>query len=156
MCSETGSAVKANQVFLPVLENSAKAQKLRTTLGVFERSRFFFNLPGSLVESIEAGRYEAALRQYNKGKFMLDSRPGQILPMEAGGNASSTARQKRILDKVWANVEKVMAEMKVLLLARLQEPGRSVEEMERAIEYDYSLFFRLSFLKKYQLGFSWN
>lgn len=49
-----GSAVKANQVFLPVLENSAKAQRLRTTLSVFERSKFFFSLPGSLAESIEA------------------------------------------------------------------------------------------------------
>lgn len=129
------SAVKANQVFLPVLENSAKAQKLRTTLGVFERSKFFFSLPGFLVESIEAGRYEAALRQYNKGKFLLDSRPGQLLPIEAGANTgSSTAQQKRILDKVWVNVEKVMGEMKALLLARLQDPGRSVEEMERGIE----------------------
>lgn len=129
------SAVKANQVFLPVLENSTKAQKLRTTLGVFERSKFFFSLPGFLVESIEAGRYEAALRQYNKGKFLLDSRPGQLLPIEAGANAgSSTAQQKRILDKVWVNVEKVMGEMKALLLARLQDPGRSVEEMERGIE----------------------
>ncbi|KAG0708035.1 exocyst complex component Sec5-domain-containing protein [Suillus ampliporus] len=117
------SAVKANQVFLPVLENSAKAQKLRTTLGVFERSKFFFSLPGFLVEAIEAGKYEAAMRQYNKGKFLLDSRPGQLLPVEAG-----------ILDKVWANVEKVMGEMKALLLTRLQEPGRSVEEMERGIE----------------------
>lgn len=129
------SAVKANQVFLPILENSAKAQKLRTTLGVFERSKFFFSLPGFLVESIEAGRYEAALRQYNKGKFLLDSRPGQLLPIEAGANTgSSTAQQKRILDKVWVNVEKVMGEMKALLLARLQDPGRSVEEMERGIE----------------------
>ena len=49
-----GSTVKANQVFLPVLENSAKAQRLRTTLSVFERSKFFFSLPGSLAESIEA------------------------------------------------------------------------------------------------------
>lgn len=48
------AAVKANQVFLPVLENASKAQKLRTTLGVFERSKFFFNLPGFLVEAIEA------------------------------------------------------------------------------------------------------
>lgn len=128
------SAVKANQVFLPILENSTKAQKLRTTLGVFERSKFFFSLPGFLVESIEAGKYEAALRQYNKGKFLLDSRPGQLLPVEAGANAGATAQQKRILDKVWANVEKVMGEMKALLLARLQEPGRSVEEMERGIE----------------------
>ena len=49
-----GSAQKADQVFLPVLENASKAQKLRTTLSVFERSRFFFNLPRSLIESIEA------------------------------------------------------------------------------------------------------
>lgn len=49
-------AQKANQVFLPVLENASKAQKLRSTLGVFERSKFFFNLPGSLMESIESVR----------------------------------------------------------------------------------------------------
>lgn len=49
-----GSAVKADQVFLPVLENSAKAQRLRTALSVFERSKFFFSLPGSLAEFIEA------------------------------------------------------------------------------------------------------
>ena len=48
------ASVKADQVFLPVLENAAKAQKLRTTLGVFERSKFFFNLPGSIMEAIEA------------------------------------------------------------------------------------------------------
>lgn len=50
------AAQKADQVFLPVLENALKAQKLRTTLGVFERSKFFFNLPSSLIESIEAVR----------------------------------------------------------------------------------------------------
>lgn len=47
-------ATKADQVFLPVLENAEKAQKLRSTLGVFERSKFFFNLPGSLMELKEA------------------------------------------------------------------------------------------------------
>jgi len=46
--------MKANQVFLPVLENASKANKLRTTLGVFERSKFFFNLPGVIIESVEA------------------------------------------------------------------------------------------------------
>src|ERR1700722_12976262 len=50
------AAGKANQVFLPVLENASKARKLRTTLGVFERSKFFFNLPSLILESIEAVR----------------------------------------------------------------------------------------------------
>ncbi|KAL4068578.1 exocyst complex component Sec5-domain-containing protein [Scleroderma yunnanense] len=131
------SAVKANQVFLPVLENAAKAQKLRTTLSVFERSKFFFSLPGTLVECIEAGKYEAALRNYNKGKFLLDSKPGQIISVESGEGklfASAESQQKRILERVWSNVEKVMGEMKSLLLSKLQEPSRSVDEQEKIIE----------------------
>lgn len=47
---------RADQVFLPVLENAVKAQKLRSTLGVFEKSKFLFNLPGSLLESINSVR----------------------------------------------------------------------------------------------------
>ena len=54
LISFSDGAQKANQVFLPVLENASKAQKLRTTLGVFERSKFFFNLPSFIIESIEA------------------------------------------------------------------------------------------------------
>ncbi|OCH93951.1 hypothetical protein OBBRIDRAFT_789821 [Obba rivulosa] len=132
------AAQKADQVFLPVLENALKAQKLRTTLGVFERSKFFFNLPSSLIESIEAGRYEAAMRDYKKGKFLLESRPGQLVPVGQAkdGQASANAQeqQKRILDKVWGTVEKVMGEMKRQLLTKLQEPSRSVEEQEKTIE----------------------
>lgn len=59
LCVE--AAQKADQVFLPVLENSSKAQKLVTTLGVFERSKFFFNLPSSLVELIKSVRCSALL-----------------------------------------------------------------------------------------------
>jgi exocyst complex component 2 len=54
--------MKANQVFLPVLENASKAQKLRTTLGVFERSKFFFNLPSFIIESVEAVSSETIFR----------------------------------------------------------------------------------------------
>lgn len=131
-------AQKADQVFLPVLENSLKAQKLRTTLGVFDRSRFYFNLPSSLMESIEAGRYEAALRDYKKGRFMMESRPGQLLPIGStkDGQASLAAQQqqKRILEKVWSTVERVMGEMRNQLHGKLQEPSRSVEEQEKTLE----------------------
>ncbi|KAI0634867.1 exocyst complex component Sec5-domain-containing protein [Trametes polyzona] len=135
------AAQKADQVFLPVLENAMKAQKLRTTLGVFDRSKFFFNLPSSLVECIEAGRYEAAMRDYKKGKLLLETRPNQLLPVGTAkdGQAAGSAQQqqKRILDKVWATVEKVMAQMRNELLAKLQEPTRSVEEQEKTIEILY-------------------
>jgi len=59
-------AQKANQVFLPVLESASKAQKLRTTLGVFDRSKFFFNLPSFIMESIEAVCPSASVVSYWK------------------------------------------------------------------------------------------
>ncbi|KAI0305323.1 exocyst complex component Sec5-domain-containing protein [Multifurca ochricompacta] len=131
-------AAKADQVFLPVLENASKAHKLRTTLGVFERSKFFFNLPASLIDSVEAGRYEAALRDYKKGKFMMESRAGQLLPISAPKDTQSAIiaeqQQKRILEKVWGTVEKAMGEMRSLLLGQLQEPGRPIEDQEKTIE----------------------
>ncbi|SJL12894.1 related to Exocyst complex component Sec5 [Armillaria ostoyae] len=111
------AAVKANQVFLPVLENASKAHKLRTTLGVFERSKFFFNLPSFIIESTEAGRYEVAIRDYKKGKTLLETRPGQLLPIGAPKDGQTSAlaeqQQKRILDK---------------------DPSRSIEEHEKTIE----------------------
>ncbi|KAJ6484343.1 exocyst complex component sec5 [Mycena vitilis] len=132
------AAVKADQVFLPVLENASKAHKLRTTLGIFERSKFFFNLPGFIIESIEAGRYEVAMRDYKKGKFLLESRPGQLLPIgnakDGETSAAAEQQQKRILDKVWGSVEKAMGEMRNVLVSQLQDPRRSVEEQEKTLE----------------------
>lgn len=135
--------MKADQVFLPVLENASKAHKLRTTLGIFERSKFFFNLPGFIIESIQAGRYEIAMRDYKKGKFLLESRPGQLLPIgntkDGETSAAAEQQQKRILDKVWSSVEKAMGEMRNLLISQLQDPRRSVEEQEKTLEYALAL-----------------
>ncbi|KAG8954915.1 hypothetical protein FRC04_010399 [Tulasnella sp. 424] len=137
------ATAKADQVFLPVLENASKADKLRSTLAVFERSKFFFNLPGSLREAVEARRYDAAMRDYKKGKFLLESKPGQLLPASlatASGSQSQSSSsavseaQKRIFDKVWAAVEKVMSEMRETLLGQLKQPNRGVEEQEKTIE----------------------
>ncbi|KAL4267857.1 Exocyst complex component SEC5 [Pleurotus pulmonarius] len=132
------AAVKADQVFLPVLENASKAHKLRSTLGVFDRSKFFFNLPGAIIEAVDAGRYEVALRDYKKGKFLLENRPGQLLPIssskEGSSSQSAEEQQKRILEKVWGSVEKAMGEMRNILSAQLQDASRSIDEQEKTIE----------------------
>lgn len=136
----SSASARADQVFRPVLENNLKVTKLRNTLAVFERSHFFFNLPGSLYESVDARRYEAALRDYKKGKYLLETRPGQLLPVNpvdgpTGSTVSETqlAQQRRIFTKVWNAVEKTMHDMRKRLLAHLREPDRSVEEQERLI-----------------------
>ncbi|OXC68440.1 hypothetical protein AYX13_02890 [Cryptococcus neoformans] len=124
------AAHRADQVFLPVLENAVKASKLRSTLGVFEKSKFLFNLPGQLLESINAGKYDLALRDYKKGLFLHNSRSGQLIP---GVNASRE-QQKRVFDKVWSSVEEIMGDMRAKLDSGLKEASRGVEEQERTIE----------------------
>ncbi|WWC72387.1 uncharacterized protein I206_106349 [Kwoniella pini CBS 10737] len=119
---------RADQVFLPVLENAVKASKLRSTLGVVEKSKFLFNLPNQLMESINAGKYDQALRDYKKGTFLQSSK--QLIP---GVNASKE-QQKRIFDKVWKSVEDIMIDMRNRLDAGLKDPTKGVEEQERTIE----------------------
>jgi len=87
------------------------------------------------MESIEAGRYEAALRDYKKGKYLLESRPGQLLPSGSNANGATVdVQQKRIFDKVWSAVEKVMVDMRTQMMNRLKESSRMVEEHEKTIE----------------------
>ncbi|OCF43322.1 exocyst protein [Kwoniella heveanensis CBS 569] len=121
---------RADQVFLPVLENAVKASKLRSTLGVVEKSKFLFNLPSQLLEYINAGKYDQALREYKKGSFLQSSRSGQLIP---GVNASRE-QQKRVFDKVWSSVEAIMSDMREKLDAGLKDHNRSIEEQERTIE----------------------
>ena len=78
------------------------------------------------------------MRDYKKGKLLLETRPNQLLPVETKKDGqsieSAQQQQKRILDKVWATVEKVMSQMRNELLGKLQDPSRSVEEQEKTIE----------------------
>lgn len=78
------------------------------------------------------------MRDYKKGKFMMESRAGQLLPISAPKDSQSAIiaerQQKRILDKVWGTVEKAMGEMRTLLVNQLQESGRPVEDQEKTIE----------------------
>ena len=79
------------------------------------------------------------MRDYKKGKLLLETRPNQLLPVGATKDGqsieSAQQQQKRILDKVWATVEKVVAQMRNELLTKLQDPSRSVEEQEKTIEW---------------------
>jgi exocyst complex component 2 len=80
------------------------------------------------------------LRDYKKGKYILENRPGQLLPIASSKDGTSSAsvvvqqQQMRILNRVWANVEKAMEELKNVLISQLQDPNRSVEEQEKALE----------------------
>lgn len=70
---------------------------------------------------------------------MLENRPGQLLPIgpvkkDDESSLPEQQQQKRILNKVWANTEKAMADMKRILVSQLEDPSRSVEEHEKTLE----------------------
>ena len=73
---------------------------------------------------------------------MLETRPGQLLPIttnkdeikEGESSVPLEQRQKKILEKVWNAVERVIGEMKSKLTDQLKDPRRSVDEHEKTIE----------------------
>ncbi|KAH8927807.1 hypothetical protein BT69DRAFT_1347031 [Atractiella rhizophila] len=126
---------KASLAFQPILDARLKAERLRSTLGVFERSKFFFNLPGVIREGVDSGRYDTALTAYKKGRYLMESRPGMLIPFGAGGVGGGGAEgRKRVFDKVWSQVEGIVGDLKKDLGARLRDPRCPIEEVERTIE----------------------
>lgn len=69
----------------------------------------------------------------------MDSRPNQLLPNVSSSEERAVQKdlevqQKRIYNKLWNTVERVMGAMRGDLLATLKEVGRSSEEQEKIIE----------------------
>ncbi|KAL8286277.1 hypothetical protein RQP46_004765 [Phenoliferia psychrophenolica] len=125
---------RADAVFQPILDARTKAERLKSTLGVFERSKFFFNLPGILGEAVEAGKYDVALSAYKKGRYILASRPAQLLGLPIATNMQQQQQQKRIYDKVWGQVEKIIGDLRATLGKRLRDTKRGLDEVEKTIE----------------------
>lgn len=78
------------------------------------------------------------MRDYKKGKYMLESRSSQLLPVgiskDSAASSAAEQQQKRVLEKVWVSVEKAMTEMRNVLNAQLQDSSRSLEEQEKTLE----------------------
>ncbi|POY70342.1 hypothetical protein BMF94_6622 [Rhodotorula taiwanensis] len=130
----TSAGIRAETVFQPIVEARTKAERLKSTLGVFERSKFFFNLPTTLGEAVEEGRYEVALQAYKKGRYLLGSRPEQLLGLPAATTPQQQQQQKRIYEKVWGQVEKIMGDLRAILSKRLRDTKRELDEVEKTIE----------------------
>lgn len=130
---------KAHEVINPVLERREKIDKLRSTVGLLEPYRLFFNLPNTLQESIKQGKYQQAARDYNKGKVLL----AQAFPATTSSASSDSASthsstlietKRRVFDKVWSEVERIVARLRADLESQLEEPWRGMEEHESNIK----------------------
>lgn len=125
----------------PLLERREKIEKLRSTVGLMEPYRLFFNLPNSLQESIKQGKYQQAARDYNKGKVLLAQAFPSNTSSTISGDSSSThshssnliETKRKVFDRVWSEVERIVAKLRADLESQLEEPWRGMEEHERNI-----------------------
>ncbi|KAF9437553.1 hypothetical protein BGZ76_000261 [Entomortierella beljakovae] len=139
---------KAHEVIYPVLERREKIDKLRSTVGLLEPYRLFFNLPNTLQESIKQGKYQQVAKDYNKGKVLL----AQAFPTNSGPTASDSASvnshssssnlietKRKVFDRVWSEVERIVGKVRADLESQLEEPWRGMEEHERNIKLLFEL-----------------
>jgi exocyst complex component 2 len=83
------------------------------------------------------GKYDQALRDYKKGQFLTKSSSKSASPLPGLPPATTPQQReqhKRIYDKVWSSVERIMSDMRVKLDKGLKDPNRAIEEQERTIE----------------------
>lgn len=57
-----------------------------------------------------------------------------MIPGLPANTPAQKAQHKRVFDKVWTSVEKIMGEMKAKLDKGLKDPAKSAEEQEKTIE----------------------
>ncbi|KAI9483131.1 MAG: exocyst complex component Sec5-domain-containing protein [Benjaminiella poitrasii] len=137
---------RAEQIYGPVVERRQRVEKVKSTLYILQRYRFLFNLPSNLLESIKQNKYEAAIRDYKKGKYLYqilkgesdttDKAPG-LIDMEK--ETGLTELHHKVFDKVWKEVNKIVNELQNILLKMLADPWRSMDDQEKTINFLFDL-----------------
>nr|KAJ3423083.1 hypothetical protein HK105_003316 [Polyrhizophydium stewartii] len=136
----------ANKLYGPVLGRRSNGDKIRIALSILEGWKFFFNLPSSLTDQIKKGKYDGAVRDFKKGKYLMQSsftdESGSAKEtrqdMRSGKDAAAgllPKTHKAVFDKVWAEVDKIVGQLRDELFSKLGDPSQSVEAQEKLIGY---------------------
>ncbi|KAJ2747395.1 Exocyst complex component S5 [Coemansia sp. BCRC 34301] len=132
-----GTTHKADEIYNPIIDRRARVEKVRSTLSVVERYKFYFNLPSSLIEYTRKGRFDIAVREYKKGRQLLQAvTVGQTGAIDetAIDDTQATALSK-IFQYVWKEVQESVVELRNALFRHLGQPWRPYNEQENVIRY---------------------
>lgn len=144
-------------IFRPIVDRRRKAEKLRGTLNMLERFKFFFNLPTALQESMATHKYDQTVRDYKKGRSILAAATAQqqqqvqqgttmgehthLEPLQspqsaklaASGALVANTGMVQVFEKVWEEVERVVQRIHMKLLDRLADMSLPMDVQERNI-----------------------
>lgn len=131
---------EANALYGPVLERRTKAAKIRVTLSILEQWKFFFNLGSSLKEMVKKGKYDSAVRDYKKGKNIMQSSfkenrkdKGRHTSFEESNLLPKNYQS--VFEKLWEEVERVVADFREELFKSLRVASNPIETQEKIIGY---------------------
>ncbi|KAG0174880.1 hypothetical protein DFQ28_007669 [Apophysomyces sp. BC1034] len=137
---------KADHIYGPIVERRQRGEKVRSTLTILQRYKFFFNLPSGLLESIKQNKYDTAIRDYKRGKYLYHTLKGEDDHADSPAIDESddaladdtetriTDLHRKVFDRIWAEVTKIVMELQNVLLKMLADPWRSMDEQEKTIK----------------------
>lgn len=127
---------KANRVYGPVLERRSKAQHIRVALTILEQWKFFFNLPSSLIDMIQKGKYDAAVRDYKKGKSLMQTSFTPVSDDKRVNKDSQLPESYRVVfEKVWVEVERICADLRETLFQLLTVASSPIDTQEKILGF---------------------
>ena len=119
------SSKVAKELFHPIIERRIRADKIRSTASLLDRYKSFFNLPANLEESLKKGRFDQAVKEYKKGRAVLQAVKSQVL--ESSPETVLSSQKKlwegvlKVFEKVWSRVESSVKELKSKLYNDLSD-----------------------------------
>lgn len=92
------------------------------------------------------GKYETAIRDYKKGKYLYQNlKDESVSTAEATDDIDATVAKmdkdsgitelhRKVFDKVWTEVDKIVIELRAVLFKMLEDPWSPIEEHEKTIK----------------------
>ncbi|KAJ2707320.1 Exocyst complex component S5 [Coemansia sp. IMI 203386] len=132
-----GATHRADEIYNPIIERRARAEKVRSTLSIVERYKFYFNLPSSLIDYTRKGKFDIAVREYKKGRQLLQAvTNGNIDGADdTAVDGSQSNALSKIFHYVWKEVQESVVELRNALFKHLSQPWRPYSEQENVIRF---------------------
>ncbi|KAJ3021313.1 hypothetical protein HKX48_008789 [Thoreauomyces humboldtii] len=130
----------ASVLYKPLLDRRVQAEKIRATLAVLGQWKFFFNLPSVLSTCARKHKYDALVRDYQKGAYLMQSSfgdPGRRMGASNAKDKDALLPQHHqvVFEKVWGEVSDIVAEARKALFQNLADPWTPLDVQERYMSY---------------------
>ncbi|ORX54717.1 hypothetical protein BCR36DRAFT_321972 [Piromyces finnis] len=124
----------AKDLYGPILDRRNKAEKIRITLNILERWKFFFDLPRKLQECLRLRKIDNAVKNYKKGKYLIQSFTDDS---DSSYQIVSSSRipegQQKVFDEVWSEVNITINQIHKYLYDQLSDPSVPMKIQEKNI-----------------------